>query len=167
MKRLIALLLLIALCLCGCAGDSEPDTSADFYYLRSEITYGSHNGVIACESRKIGDTEPELTDLLTLYLDGPTDGTLSLPLPSGTRLTEITLEETELTLVFSEELSDLEDMELTAVCACIGYTCLSNTDAEVVRIEAPASAYGSPVSFIITRETFLLFDNTTREADAS
>lgn len=167
MKRILALCLLAVLCLSGCLRSEEPGNTVTFYYQRTETAYGSSDGVIASEQRVITAANTDLHYLLSLYMNGPVDESLTLPLPGGTRLTDIRTEDGLLTLVFSSELSGLENMDLSISCACISYTCFSLTDAERVRIEAPAANYGTPVSFTASRDSFLLYDDTTREPDAS
>ena len=167
MKRTIALLLLAALLLCGCAGQKEPENAVTFYYLRSSVTYGADDGVVAPELRGVPVPNADLPFLLSLYMKGPQTEGLTLPLPAGTRLTDTKMEGNTLTVTFSTELSYLDGLDLTAACACIGYTCLSITDAETIRIEAPAVDYGEAVSFTVTRDTFLLYDDTTEPVEAT
>ena len=167
MKRMILLVLLSALLLTACHGGSKDAEEVTFYYLRSEIAYGSEDSVIAPEVREIPAGEQDLSYLLDLYMQGPTEAALVLPLPAGTQITGHHVEGGTLTVIFSAELSSLEGMDLSIACACIGYTCFSLTNAEAVRIEAPAATFGNPVSCTVTRDTFLLFDDTTVEADAS
>lgn len=167
MKRWLSLILPVILIFTGCGLSDRSEDTVTFYYQKSTTSYGSSDGVIAAENREITSSNPDLTYLLSLYMKGPVDEALKLPLPNGTRLAEISMEDGCLTLVFSMELSYLEGMDLSIACACICYTCFSLTDAELVRIEAPAADYGTPVSVTCTRESFLLFDDTNTEADAS
>lgn len=167
MKRAIALLLLTALILCGCAFRGSDEDTVTFYYLRGEIQYGSDDGVIVPEKREPAVTGGDLSYLLSLYLKGPTDVALKLPLPAGTRLTEVQSEGTAVTLTFSQELARLEGMDLSIACACISYTCFSLTEAETVTILTLSDDGETPISVTVTRESFLLYDDTTREADAS
>lgn len=167
MKRIIALLLLTALLLCGCAFRGSDEDTVTFYYLRGEIQYGSDDGVIVPEKREPAVTGGDLSYLLSLYLKGPADPTLKLPLPAGTRLTEVQSEGDAVTLTFSPELNKLEGMDLSIACACISYTCFSLTEAETVTILAHTDGSSAPIAITVTRDSFLLYDNTTRAADAS
>lgn len=167
MKRIFAFLLLTALLLTGCVNREEPENTVTFYYPRTTVTYGSDDGVIAPESRELPAGNADLSGLLALYMKGPVDPSLRLPFPADTRLSDITWEDSTLTVTFSQELAGLDGIDLSIACACISCTCFSLTDAQAVRIEAPALNPEEDFSFTVTRDTFLLFDDTTTEADAS
>ena len=167
MKRTLVFLLLAAMLLTGCQRFDDSEDSVTFYYLRSQVIFGSEDSVIAPEEREIAVGSLPLSELLNLYLQGPASETLLLPLPDETRLDEVREDAQTITLVFSRELSNLEGMELSIACACISYTCFSLTDAQTVHIEAPSEDMHAPLHFTVTRDTFLLFDDTTLEAEAS
>ena len=166
MKRTIAILLLTALLLSGCASGSELEDNPTFYYLRREILYGSDDGVIAGEARELASDLP-LADLLSLYMAGPAEEGLILPFPADTRITDVQIAGNTVTLTLSAEMAGLQGMDLSIACACLGYTCFSLTDAETVTIKAPAGKRGIQVLYTVTRDSFLLYDNTTKAADAS
>ena len=167
MKRLTSICLLLLLILSGCAGTEDAVTEVIFYYQRAETAYGTGEDVIVGEEHTLPQKNPNLAYLLDQYLQGPLDPALKLPLPNGTQVLEIRRENHVLTLVFSPELSRLENMELSVACACVSYTCFSATDAVQIRIESASMDEGTPVSFTASRDTFLLFDDTTGAADAS
>ena len=167
MKRILTLVILAALLLSGCDHSEKPTDTVTFYYLRSEIAYGGDDGVIAAEERELAVGELPPSELLHLYLQGPQTEGLVLPLPAGTLPTDVSVDGAVITIAFGPALSGLTDIDLSIACACVGYTCFSATGAETVHVTSPATDLSGPVSYTVTRDTFLLFDDTTVEADAS
>ena len=165
MRRLVLVALAVVLLLSGCS-QAANNNSVTFYYARKDIQYGTSDSVIVAETREIHEDNPDLHYLLSLYLKGPLDETLTLPVARNIRITEIKRNGNNLTVTFTSELSYLDNIELTLACACISQTCFSLTDAQTLRIEAPAVDYGTPISFTTTRNSFLLFDNTTTSPEA-
>ena len=166
MKRWVALLLLFSLFLCAGCGSEDAEEPVTFYYLRSEIGYGSPDSVIVPEVRTAYGDNPTLTQLLTLYLNGPVSENLKLPMSYNVRLTEVKRSSKNLTVTFTKELSYLDGMDLTLALACISSTCFSLSDVETVTIHAPAGSSGRPVLFTAYRDSFLLYDDTTTPPDA-
>lgn len=164
MKKWLPILLILLLILPGCS--SEEENTVQFYYLRKEVTFGSQDSVIAAETREIHEENPDLKYLLTLYLKGPLDETLEMPVGRNVRVTNLSQDGDSLTVSFSSELSYLDDIDLTIACACISQTCFALTDVQILRIEAPAVEYGTPILFTIHRDSFLLFDDTTTPPEA-
>ena len=97
MKRLLCILLILALSLPGCAFKKnrmqEPVT---FYYLHKHETEDHYDtffasGAIGSELREAANHRDNLPYLLALYLLGPTSAELDLPFPTGTKLQKIHL----------------------------------------------------------------------------
>lgn len=167
MKRILALLTILTLCLTGCAAVSGSGKNVTFYYLRREYTYGSADSVIVPELRNVSAAVEDIPYLLHLYLSGPQSDGLYLPLPAGTRLMGMEEDGSTCKLTFSEEFSYLEGLPLTLSCACISATVFSLTEAETLEIQSPAPEGGSPVKVTLTRSSILTYDHITTPADAS
>lgn len=167
MRRLSAAVLLLLICLTACTGKASHEDTALFYYLRNEMTYGREDSVITSQERQLSADTGDLFAIMHLYLAGSQDEGLSLPLPAGTVLTSVSLENQMVLLTFSQEFSGLEGVKLTLVCACISRTVFSLTDAQSICIMAPAPEGSNPVSFTADRGTFLYYDDTTAAADPS
>lgn len=164
MKRAICIALALLFLLGGCASGKKEETTVSFYYRRLDTVYGTADGVIASEERTLtGD----LNQLLTAYFLGPEDETLTLPFPEGTRLLKYSSKNSVLTLSLSEEFAQLEGMDLTIACACIASTCFALTDIYQVQVTTPGSDSASGISFTLTRDSLVLFDEITETESTS
>lgn len=153
MKRFFALILLVSCLLSGCSvlGEriKEPVT---FYYLRSEYTYFSQDGVIASEQREASGHKRDLPYLLALYLMGPASEDLVATLPQTVKV--FSAEETsEGIMIHLSETDDLTDMEFSSACACLAMTCFELTTSDTVIIRSGER------SLTVTKDDLLLFDN--------
>lgn len=135
MKRVVCLIICLALSLSACGSDplNQPGS---FYYLRSSTAFHSSDGVIAPEERELQGIAGNLDAILELYCDGPITPQLELPLPPGTRVMSHTLKDGELTLHFDESLADLEDIDLTLAAACLARTFLPLANADTMILTA-------------------------------
>lgn len=136
--------------------------TASFYYLRSELTYGEADSVIAAESHDTTGHDGDLKYLLLLYLTGPTDEALASPFPADTRLLECTRREDVLTLVLDDSFAQLTGMSLTKACVCLAMTCFDLTDVQAVSIRAQSALLENAKSIEITRDSLVL-QNTVPE----
>lgn len=165
MKRLICMLLITAL-LAVFPGCSEADgDSVSFYYLRTELSYSTEDGVIAPEARAISGSREDLNYLLRLYLEGPLTDMMTSPFPVGTQLISVEQEDSSLLLELSGEFAALEGIDLTMAGACLASTCFALTDAEAVQITA-----GTPednISITLTRNSLTLLDDSAVGTEAS
>lgn len=161
MKRIAVLLLSVILlfCLCGCGNQaSATQSQVTFYYLRSTLTYGEADSVIAPEVQDNIDRNNTLKYLLALYLNGPTDSRLYSPFPKDLEIESLEREADTLVLTFSDSLAKLKGMKLTKACACVALTCLGLTDARIVSIRAATETLDSQKSIDLTREMLVMLD---------
>ena len=157
MKRLIALLLLISLCLSLAACSSRETVT--YYYVRSEqdYIYGSAEGVMVGESREAAGHVDDLRYLLILYFHGPISENLKSPFPSGTTMETVARDGDHLDIRLSGIVSLMEGADLTLACACLARTCFGLTDVQTVTIHA--QGFGS-VSMTLERDSLLLVDDS-------
>lgn len=161
MKRMAAILLLILLLLSVCGCKRSPDTAqfqVSFYYLRSVLTYGQADSVIAPEVLDGIDRESSLNYLMALYLNGPTDNRLYSPFPKDLEIQSIQRDGSTLTITVNDSLAKLKGMKLTKACACLALTCLDLTDAETVSIQAATELLNNQKSIDLTRDSLVLLD---------
>lgn len=163
MKRIFSLLILPIL-LCGCSVRSYQTERSTFYYPRSDVAYGSDEGVITPEVRTLSGS---LAALLAVYLQGPESADLSSPCPEGTQLISTVWEDTTLILSLSEEFSELEGIDRTVACVCIARTCFSLSKASTVVIKSPASDGHAGVSVTYQPGDFLLYDEIAETEQGS
>lgn len=157
MKRLLALILILALLLPGCAtsGPREPIT---FYYPRIQYQYGSADGVIARESRESAGHAGELSYLLNLYLMGPADEALRSPLPQGILLLSAGIEEDCVILTLSDTSRLLSESDFALASACLALTSMEITGLNTVTIKS------ADRSLTITPEDLILYDDSATTA---
>ena len=153
MKRFAVIFLCISLLfsLCACGKPEE----IRFYYARKEVLYGVDDGVIAPEIRDATGYENDLAYLLMLYLEGPHSQELASPFPRGTTLSQLEIQDQQITLVLSEAFSQLQGLDYTIACTCIAYTCFSIYACESVTIRSTPA--GSP-SITLTANSIALVD---------
>ena len=157
MKKMTALLLLMALLLCGCGERNTAFTdTVTFYYPRADIIYGSADGVIAPEEREASISGNPLEQNLSSYLSGPKAEGLENPFPPGTMLLSLRQEEGELTVVLSDAFFAMDGIELTVACASLAKTCFSLTEAT----EMTLCSGDNEERITINRESFLYFDES-------
>ena len=154
MKRLLCLILIVAMLLClvpGCAeGVKEPVT---FYYLRENPSRGL-GPEIAGEVREGSGHRDNLRYLLTFYLMGPADKELSSPLPRGTALHQLEQTPDSVTIGISDTSEALSDSRFSLACACLSMTCL-----ELLSVKEATVVSGSR-NITIRRDNLILTDTT-------
>lgn len=128
MKKLVIVLLLLSL-LSGCAMRNAAEEGTPFYYPRSEVAFGTNDGVIGTENRDLS-TLDNMSDMLALYFQGPLSQELSSPFPKGLRVLETRQENSTFTLTLSDEILELSGIELTVACVSIARTCNALSGAE-------------------------------------
>lgn len=164
MRKIIAFIIAITLVLCsaGCNTGSGLNDPVTFYYTRPNdgFLYGAADGVIAAEEREASGHTGELQYLLTLYLSGPLDDSLTSPFPNGTQLTALTQTADTLYIELSGEFSQLSGVRLTTACACISKTCFALRDVSQVTIQSPAFGDHPAVEITLTRDSLFLLDDS-------
>lgn len=152
MKRIVAMILLMALLLCGCADKMrEPVT---FYYVRDSFEEDMSQ-VIGTEQREASGHRDDLLYLLALYLMGPAEDSLVSPLPSYTTILSAEQIDSTVTLQLTDTTASLSDGQYTLACSCLALTCLEITDAEYVTINSGNR------SVTLGKDSLVLLDLTT------
>jgi len=168
MKRFLCMLLIVALCLSGCAiGQGRFQDPVTFYYLRDYSNADNRDtffseGALGGETREAGDHRKDLNYLLSIYLQGPLDENLRSPFPRGCRPMDIRQEDGMLHLVLSPAITELSEMELTVACACLAKTCMELTDADTIQIEGSSLDGTVTVSRTIARDTIIFGEDFTQ-----
>ena len=159
MKRIVAMILLMALLLCGCADKMrEPVT---FYYVRDSFEVDMSQ-VIGTEQREASGHVGDLNYLITMYLRGPQEENLRSPFPAGCRLEDVRSGGNVLCIVLSGEFMELENTELTLACAALAKTCLPLSGMERLRIDAVSDK--KTFTITLNEDSLLLADYSAFEA---
>ncbi len=162
MKRL--LILLCALLLAGCTQKEPPIQSpVTFYYLQTEITYGSEASILGQEIFEGAGHEQDIRYLLNVYLLGPTSPALSFPIPQGTVLVDFSVHERHGLVILSNQFAKLTGIDLTATCACITKTLLQLADIDSVEIQCTTESLGDTGTVIMDEAAILLLDDAVTQ----
>ena len=161
MKRLTSIFLLIAMVfgLFGCQA-GEAAATCTFYYCRTEPVFSGTDGIIAPEHRQLTVDVDHPEALLELYLRGPESRDLESPLPAGCAVPGWRLTEDTLFLHFSQELAQLDGMELTLAASCLARTFLELTGAGKLVLTADGRLLNGENSLILTRDQLILRDDS-------
>lgn len=168
MKRTLVSLLLLLILLPGCGQmDSPSEHTVTFYYLREEYRTDYHweeyqfdmpEQVIAPEERTVAFALNRTTELLSLYLSGPLDSSLTIPLPADAKIEHLAWNDGAFEISLTGSFSALSDMEMTLVRACIVSTCLELTHAQKVSVLTTDPQSKITDTFTADRSLFLFTD---------
>lgn len=161
MKRTRALMLCLVLTL-GLFACERPQlqTPGTFYYLRSETAYTGSDGVFAPEQRELDGIQADLGALVELYCRGPVTEGLENPLPPDTSLLSHWLENGVLTLEFSNQLAQLDGIELTIAAGCLARTFLKLTDARKLILKSDDALLGGQTAMELSADDLELHDDS-------
>ncbi len=128
--------LTVVILIAALAPHQDRQDTVNFYYVRSDFSYGSPDGVIGAEARNVGDHEGDLDYLLALYLGGPLDSQLVSPFPNRTtpRLLSVKVKGNILHINLSDLSTVMTDGKFTLACACLSKTCLELANVQAVEI---------------------------------
>lgn len=162
MKRLICLILLVLLLLPGCnIQEEEFIQPVKFYFLKSNVTYFSAEGVIAPETREAEGHWEDYRYLLNLYLDGPITSDLKRVFPKNVELVQLELLEDSATLTLNDAAARLTGLDLTIACACLTATVCDMVGVQAVTIRAETQLLDGNKSITMNRNHILLLDSST------
>ncbi len=160
MKRIALLLLCVIAALTGCSRKDAPNASemtqpVSFYYLASDSRYHAPMGPMDTELRDVG-AESDMSQILSLYFQGPVSDHLRSPFDPDSSLEEVRLEGKVLYLTPNSDFFSLEGAELTLAAACLVHTMTQFSDVEAVVLQASASRFTDLVNRELTTEDFVL-----------
>ena len=156
MKRIIALLLFVALfCCAGCQQYSKEESGLRFYYCVSDLSYKCESAVISYEV-KSGFSDEDLDQIMSHYLTGPMATDLRSPFPEGLSIISTECNRDSIYVTVSSELCLLTDIELTLACACLALTCFELTPAERIIITPEEGLLDGQRSITMDKNTLLL-----------
>lgn len=164
-KLLIALFFLILFCFAGCAKNDKLEQPASFYYLKTDIAYGTESGVFSSEERECKGLSTE--EIIGLYLKGPVTEGLKSPFPFNTTLVTLQITESEISVTLSDEYAELTGLSLAEANACICQTLINFTGAERVIISCETKALNGEARFEFTKADMILIDDSIEHADVT
>ena len=164
MKRalIFPLITVIILTLVSCSSSQtrNQETVINFYYCPNPLILHEDATVVVPENRVLTGGEPSLDDFLRLYFSGPIRKDLTTPFPDGLYAESIVLDDTRVNITLSSVFSQLQNIDLTVACACLGKTVMEYTSAEYVYISFINSATGNQHTITVGPDSYLLTDNS-------
>ena len=163
MKRLLLTILALAMAaaMLGCnLSDSDILEPVEFFYRLVTDETQATDTLIGSETREAAGHSGDLNYLLSMYLQGPLDETLTAPFPRGCKLQRVTWEQDTLCVTLDSSITTLKNMDRTLACACIAKTCFSLTEISQVRIVATGTESTDSLDMTIGRDDLLLRDMT-------
>ncbi len=159
MKKVCLILLCCILLLSGCKKQDEKILApVHFYYLCTNITYGTSDSVITSEARESQGHEQDYTHLLSVYLEGPKSPELYDLFPVGTRLHKLEFSKKTAIITLTDEFANAQGLDLTLNSACIAKTCISLTGCKKVELRCETAPLGDSGVIIMDESTLLLLD---------
>jgi len=157
LKRISPLMLLLAtmMLLTACSFSKASNNTVSFYYPRTEPEYHEKDSVITIEEREIAGNTEDLNYILSLYMIGPLDDTLTSPLPKGSRLYSVIQENGSIRIILSDLDKTLNDVHFSLAAACLSLTCMDCAGAEEVTVQSGERTVQ------LSREDILLVDTTS------
>lgn len=134
MKKLLCLLLVLAVLLSGCMHGGQKH-NLTFYYRDAEDSYFSDLGVMSAEARVLyGNSAIE--DVMELYMKGPVTSGLTSPFPKGVQLVRTVRTPRSVTLIMNDAFADLPEIAMRVAAGCAARTVWDyNSDFETLKIK--------------------------------
>lgn len=156
MKRIIPILLCIALMLYGCTQKESFKNPCSFYYLSGDTDEEDAANVFVVKTVEAEGLSNQ--ELIGLYLAGTDDQKMRSPFPNGTYLVELTLAEDCVSVVLTDSFASLTGIDLTLACVCLGRTCMDMMQVQRIEIRCKTHKLNGSDSVILDRSSFCLQD---------
>ncbi len=166
MKRWLWILPVICCLLSCCARqDREITDPVTFYYPRVEPIYGQSDGLIAAQTRSADGDPLDYVYLLSKYLRGPQDDTLTSPFPKGIKLISLRVDGSTVYVTLNDVIASLSGMDLTLACSCLTLTVGGLTQCDTVVIQGENSLLDGSRAIVMRPDSLLLYDSSTQPAE--
>lgn len=163
MKRFLSPFLIVSLILFLYSCHQNPeitDKSVVYYYCKTEIEFGSNDGIIAHEIRDATGHINDYHYLVEQYLCGPVDKDLISPFPAGITLEELNVDSSKVQIMLSHHLSLLSGSELMTACACLAKTIAGMTGLQTIQISSENGLLNNMEIITITADSFVYSDDS-------
>lgn len=157
-RKIVILLLIIALLLPGCNNGSNPEHCL-FYYLNVQTEFSNYDQVIGYEVKSIPVGGRDYKAILNEYLSGPKENLLSNPFPVGSLVTDIEIGNKSATITLNDAFSKLKDYDLSLAFACLVKTTLSLIPTQTVVLKAQDTFSDGSAYKAFSAASFLTEDN--------
>jgi len=165
MKRICYLLSFILLLqlLFACSGkDEEILQPVNFYYINTEISYNTPNGVIDAEIRE-GSQFQNIEQMLREYLNGPVSSELVSLIPNEVTLLSCITDDDAVYVQLSSQFAELSGIKLTTVCSAMLLTVNDYSGVQTIHIRAEGSNLDDKDEFVLSMDDIVLAETVTSE----
>ena len=165
MKKICWLLscILMFQLLLGCSRKEEEILQpVNFYYINSEISYNTPNGVIRAEIRE-GAEFQDIEELLQVYLEGPASPELRNFMPLSVKLLSCAVENDSIYILLSSQFAELSGVKLTTECSAILMTVHDYLGTNTLYVRVEGSQLDDKDTFILTMDDLVLSDSVSSE----
>lgn len=158
MKRIICIVLFVALLLFSASCSNKDDVpSMWFYYPRAEYGFASPDSVISSEAVFLSESAT-YEEIIQLYFQGPTDDSLLLLFPRGTNLSKISIKGQTCHITLNDRAGDISGIRLTLALSALAMTCFEMTGVEDVLFTAENVLLDGDRSITISKNDILLLE---------
>ena len=163
MKKLLCVLLVIILLLacCGCEAQKPAGTTVDFYYKAKQPAYGSSDGIYFLEVREITYEPTDYQQIIEEYLRGAKMDACISPFPPGTALVNLSVNNSDLTIVLSPHMALQSNADVIVCCACLCKTLFSLPDVRKITFCIENHEINSEASITFDKDSFASWDITS------
>lgn len=161
MKRILCLLLTLAVCcgLCACRQEAPKiQEPVQFYYRRTVPVYGTADGIIAPVTVEGAGRLEKPEELLNEYLRGTAQEDFEQTFPVATKLLSLTIDGDTAVLRLNPSIAGLSGMDLTIACACLTLTTIALTGVTTVRINAGNVSLDGAEEIVMDRGCLTMLD---------
>lgn len=165
MKRICSLLSFILLIhlLFGCSGkDEEILQPVNFYYINSEISYNTPNGVIDAETRE-GSHFQTIEQLFREYLKGPVSSELVSFIPDGVTILSCITDNDTVYLMLSSQFTELSGIKLTTACSAMLLTANDYIGVQTIHIRTEDAKLEDKNELVLSMDDIVLTETVTTE----
>ncbi len=161
MRRVLCILLCIAMVfgLSACRQQpSERINPITFYYRNAQMQYGSDASALYGLDVDLENLEIPISEIVSLYLEGPDEPFLESPFPPGIHLVSYDWHDNLLTLVLSDSFNSLIGLDRSYAMACLTLTLTQVNGIDGILVHTEDGAFSYLNDRILTREDFILHD---------
>ena len=143
----------------ACSARDEIHIPVKYYYLQSEVQFNQSDGVIGAEIQEAKGIESNYTQLLRIYLTGPSSNAYRSPFPRDIHLVSLVFEGDILVITLSNNFADLSGRDLTLACVCLGMTAMEITNTQSVKIRTESLPLDGKASITINSDSIQIIDD--------
>ena len=161
MKKIVIILLVCLLVLCGCKQEVEFEKPANLYYVNTD--YSGTESVTLFSVEQVESKNLYTINILRQYFRRTTGEMSHSPFPSGLQVVRVEHVSDTLYVTLSRGYLSLTGLDLTLANACLYKTCTELTGATKVQIIIDGALPEETSTILLSPEDFFLEDYTSEQ----